>query len=134
MKQIPGLKGELLRFALVGGIAVAIDGAAYLLLNHGAGWDPAWSKRLSFALGALWAFVANKWFTFQHPGLSLHEPLLFALVYAVGWTLNSLAHDLVYRFRPIDWLAFLVATGISTLTNFAGQKWIVFRHQRRPSR
>ena len=130
MKNLPGTNGQLLRFLVVGGCAVAIDAAVYFLLIHTSVLDAAWSKRISFAVGALWAFIANKRFTFQRSGFSLHEPLLFSAVYVVGWLINSSAHDQVYRLRPSPWLAFLIATALSTVANFAGQKWIVFRSKR----
>ena len=111
---------------------MAIDAAVYFFLVH-AGWlDPAWSKRVSFAVGALWAFIANKLFTFQSAGFVVREPLLFSLVYLAGWFLNSVTHDFVFSVTPSTPLAFLVATGLSTITNFLGQKWIVFRAQPKP--
>lgn len=133
MKNLPGLKGQLLRFLVVGGIAVALDAAFYFLLIRTSSIDALWSKRISFAIGALWAFFANKRFTFQRTGFTVQEPLLFTLVYVAGWFINSLAHDQVYRLRPIPWLAFLVATSLSTVANFAGQKWIVFRTKNKPA-
>lgn len=131
MKNLPGLKGQMLRFLVVGGIAVAIDTCVYFLLIRTDALDASWSKRISFAAGSLWAYVANKRFTFQHTGFAIHQPLLFSAVYILGWLINSVAHDQVYRLQPIPWLAFLIATGLSTMSNFAGQKWIVFREKRR---
>lgn len=125
----PGrLRGQLARYVLVGGLAVLIDAGAYYGLTA-AGWlDPAWAKRVSFAAGAVWGFFANKFFTFEQRGFALREPFLFALVYLAGWFLNSVLHDLVLAATGWRALAFLVATGVSTCTNFAGQKWLVFRH------
>lgn len=130
MKKTPGVKGQLLRFLVVGGIAVAIDAASYFFLISIESLDAAWSKRISFALGAFWAFIANKRFTFQQAGFSVHEPLLFSVVYIVSWFLNSITHDQVYRLQSKAWLAFLAATSLSTVVNFVGQKYIVFRRQR----
>jgi putative flippase GtrA len=105
---------------------VAIDAGVYFVLISSS-LEPTWAKRLSFAAGALWGFFANKFFTFDKRSFALHEPVLFALVYTAGWFLNSLIHDGVMHVTGIKWLAFLGATGVSTCTNFAGQKWIVFR-------
>jgi putative flippase GtrA len=133
MSERRQLRGELARFALVGGIAVAIDGATYYTLVRFGSLDPVASKRISFATGAAWAFFANKFFTFQTRGFALQQPVFFTLVYLVGWLLNSVVHDLVLRACHQPVVAFLAATSISTMTNFAGQKWLVFRAGRSAS-
>lgn len=121
------LRTQLLRYLVVGLLAVAIDASAYYGLTA-IGWmDAAWSKRVSFTLGALWGFFANKFFTFEQREFTLHEPVLFTLVYVAGWFLNSLLHDVVLALTDWRALAFLIATGTSTCTNFIGQKWLVFR-------
>ena len=121
------LKRELLRFLVVGGIAVLIDGSTYFLFTWFEWMSPSWAKRVSFALGAIWAFVMNKYYTFEQKKFRKREPPLFVLVYAAGWFFNSITHDIVLHFFSIKLFAFLVATGVSTCTNFIGQKWIVFR-------
>ena len=123
------LKGELLRFLVVGGIAVALDAASYWALMQFAGLNPVWAKRVSFAIGSVWAFFANKYFTFAVRELSASEPFLFAIVYVAGWFLNSVTHDLVLNWVGLKWFAFLAATGVSTCSNFIGQKFLVFRRK-----
>jgi len=87
---------------------------------------------VSFAAGAIWGFFANKFFTFGQRALSFQEPLWFVLVYVGGWLLNSIIHDAALRLTPSKTAAFLIATGVSTCTNFAGQKWLVFRQRTSP--
>ena len=124
---------QLLRYAIVGGLAVAIDAGVYFGLISWGLAEPAWAKRISFVTGAAWGFFANKFFTFDQRLFSVREPVLFTFVYLLGWFLNSLIHDGVLRLAGLKWLAFLLATGVSTCTNFAGQKWIVFRARRPPA-
>ncbi len=123
------LKGELLRFLVVGGIAVALDAASYWALMHFGQLSPVWAKRASFGIGSVWAFFANKYFTFAVRELRASEPFLFAIVYVAGWFLNSVTHDLVLRLAASKTLAFLAATGVSTCSNFIGQKFLVFRRK-----
>jgi len=123
------LKGELLRFLVVGGIAVALDATSYWALMRFAGLDPVWAKRISFAIGSVWAFFANKYFTFAVRELRASEPVLFAVVYLAGWFLNSVTHDLMLGWLGLKWFAFLAATGVSTCSNFIGQKFLVFRRK-----
>ena len=123
----PALRSQLLRYLMVGGLAVAIDAGVYFGLISWGLLEPTWAKRVSFSAGAIWGFFANKFFTFEQRAFTLHEPLLFILVYLVGWFLNSIIHDGVLYLLHAKWMAFLIATGVSTCTNFAGQKWLVFR-------
>ena len=128
-KSTNPLKGELLRFALVGGIAVVLDAASYWALMHFGQLSPVWAKRVSFGIGSVWAFFANKYFTFAVRELRASEPFLFAIVYLAGWFLNSVTHDLVLGWSGLKWFAFLAATGVSTCSNFIGQKFLVFRRK-----
>lgn len=127
MSSASQLKTELLRFGLVGGLAVAFDAASYYGLMQLFQMEPAWAKRASFAIGSVWAFFANKYFTFGVRELRLREPFVFAVVYLCGWLFNSLTHDLVLYVAGRKWLAFLAATAVSTCTNFVGQKFLVFK-------
>lgn len=129
MKLSPQLRSELLRFLVVGGIAVALDAVSYWALMHFGGLNPVWAKRISFGIGSVWAFFANKYFTFAVRELRASEPVLFAIVYIAGWFLNSLTHDFVLGWFGLKWLAFLAATGVSTCSNFIGQKFLVFRRK-----
>ncbi len=123
------MKKEILRFLIVGGIAVLIDGLSYFLLVKAGFLTPSWDKRISFLLGSIWAFFMNKYYTFKQKEFRAIEPFSFTLVYLAGWFLNSVCHDVVLRAFANKALAFLAATALSTCTNFAGQKWLVF-HRR----
>lgn len=125
------LANELFRYLLVGGMAIVIDAVSYYLLTQLTSLDPQWSKRYSFISGALWAFVMNKVFTFQSKEVKASEPVLFSIVYGLGFIFNSLSHDIIYSFSNSKVSSFIVATGISTVTNFFGQKYIVFRKRSR---
>lgn len=124
------LRAEMARFIVVGGIAVGIDALVYVLLQRVFGFDPSLAKRVSFAIGAVWAFFANKYFTFGSANWLFVEPPMFVLVYAFGWLANTLMHDLIMGLTGFGWASFLAATGTSTLTNFVGLKFLVFRRTR----
>ena len=121
------LKREILRFLIVGGIAVAIDALLYYIILDFNLAIPAVSKRISFTTGAVWAYFANKYFTFLQSRIQFKEPFKFAIIYLIGFILNSLTHDLSFHFDNSLILSFLLATGVSTVWNFIGQKWFVFK-------
>ena len=118
---------QILKFLLVGGIAVAIDAISYALLVDQAEIAHGISKRISFVLGSIWAFWANKYFTFESPVPPTKEILLFSVLYLSTFLANGWMHDFVFEASALDWLSFLVATATSTTINFLGQKFVVFR-------
>lgn len=118
---------EIMRFLLVGGVAVLIDGFFYFCLINWQILQTSWAKRLSFLLGSCWAFLMNKHFTFRQKGFSFKQPVFFGLVYLTGFFLNSLLHDLTLVFSRMELFAFTIATSVSTVSNFLGQKLIVFK-------
>jgi putative flippase GtrA len=129
-KIISSLRGELGRFLLVGGIAVILDGLFYIGLAHFYKCDPIWAKRISFAIGGMWAFGMNKFYTFRKKEIKIREPFYFGLVYLTGWILNSCIHDFILNVWSLKIMAFLCATLVSTVNNYLGLKIIVFGTKR----
>jgi len=120
-------KSEIFRYILVGGGAVCIDFMIYFLLSEFTHIDISLSKRISYVCGGIWSFFANKFFTFKKYDLNTIEPILFVLVYAIGFFLNSILHDFILKFWGVKLLAFGIATFISIVWNYIGQKWLVFK-------
>ncbi len=128
-KYSASLKGELMRFLLVGGVAVVLDLTSYSALLKIGRIDPVWAKRASFGIGSIWAFFANKHFTFAVRETRLSDPFLFLIVYTFGWFLNAFTHDTLLGIFGLKSVAFLGATSVSTCSNFISQKFIVFRRR-----
>jgi putative flippase GtrA len=121
-----GLGKELPRFLVAGFSAVGTDAAFYWLLLHWFSHSP--SKALSFMAGTVVAFVINKYWTFERKEKSFAEVMKFAALYTMTLGANVAVNKLALFLFP-GWvgLAFLAATGTSTVLNFIGQKWWVFR-------
>ena len=119
--------GELFRFLIVGGIAVFIDGISYALMVRTIGVEHGLSKRISFVLGSIWAFLANKHYTFNSSAPAGKEVILFSLLYLSTYLANGWVHDITWRISSLDWFSFLTATATSTMINYVGQKFVVFR-------
>jgi putative flippase GtrA len=119
------LKKELKRFIVAGVSAVATDlGAYYLLLNF---FNVNLAKGISFVCGATVAFIINKYWTFEKKEKSIHELIKFAFLYLGTLGMNILTNHIVLDISNIVLLGFLTATGVSTVLNFVGQKWWVFK-------
>lgn len=86
------------------------------------------SKTVSFLTGTLFAYFANKLWTFEKKERDHVEMLSFLILYGTTLVINVGVNQLTLWILP-DWigLAFLAATGTSTILNFIGQKWWVFR-------
>lgn len=119
------IKKEFFRFFVAGVSAVATDLISYYILlnflNHNL------SKGISFLLGTIVAYIINKFWTFEKKEKSYSEMLRFVILYGTTLSLNVLTNKWVLEYSNIIILAFLVATGVSTILNFLGQKFWVFK-------
>lgn len=119
------LKKELKRFIVAGISAVSTDLITYyILLNF---LPHSVSKTISFLLGTVVAFVINKYWTFEKHTKSYTEVAKFGFLYLVTLGANVFANAVVLKYFSLVFLAFLVATGVSTILNFLGQKFWVFK-------
>lgn len=119
--------GQLLRFLVVGVSNVLVDLVGYQVLLS-LGTPPAPAKGASYALGMVWGYFGNKFWTFKSTSTSVREPLWYILVYAVGLIANVAVNALVLSILGDNYrlFAFLAATGVSTVMNFCGMKFLAF--------
>ncbi len=124
------LKHEIVRYALVGGSAVFIDFITYMIMIERLSMNQSLSKGISYILGAIFAFVANKLWTFDSRRKTHEAFLRFALLYASTFTANVLinATFLWLGFLPI--IGFAFATVTSVVLNYMGQKFWVFKGEK----
>jgi putative flippase GtrA len=132
-------KKHLSRFLVIGLASVATDAFFYWWFTYlGLALTPA--KGISYALGMLLGFIGNKFWTFESPVKNATEPLSYALLYALTLIVNMVTNALVFKFslnwlgaiikepwQPALLLAFFVATGLTTVLNFLGLRFITFR-------
>ena len=125
------IKREVTIFLVVGLSTVAVDFVFYLGLVEFQVMEVDMAKATGFLAGTLFAYFANRFWTFGHKPhvsgsalrfLALYSSTLGANVLINSFTLRSLA-DMSASVE----LAFLLATGISALLNFLGMKLFVFK-------
>jgi putative flippase GtrA len=119
------LKKEVKRFLVAGFSAVGTDLITYYIILNFLHHDIA--KAVSFLLGTIVAFVVNKYWTFEKHEKSYKEIFQFGVLYATTLGANILINRFVLDTSEMVFLAFLIATGVSTVLNFTGQKWWVFK-------
>lgn len=124
---------QIARFLVIGGLSVLTDLIVYLLFVR-IGTGPHLAKAVSYVSGMVIGFVGNKLWTFESSRRSVAEPITYALLYVGTLVVNVLVNGACLEAlngrlsHPIDQgLAFLVATGLTTVLNFLGMKFVTFR-------
>ncbi len=118
-------------FLIVGTLTVIIDFLTYRLLLWPGVLEIDISKAISFLVGTLFAYFANRFWTFGHKGRSARSAIRFVLLYSLtlgaNVAINALILENLHGVLGVFYLAFLVATGVSAALNFVGMKLFVFR-------
>jgi len=116
-------------FLVVGTLSVIVDYTAFVsLLEFKA--DSRVSKGLSYCIGMLVGFFGNRAFTFQVRGSAWRHATSYAGLYSLTLLANIGTHAIVSSIFHLQTLAFLIATGVSTIANFLGMKFFAFREPR----
>jgi len=125
---------ELKNFLAVGMIAVFLDWGIYLALTTFFGVGAVISKGLSYIIGTIFAFVANGRLVFQSHLL----PVNF-LKHLFLYTFSLLVNTIIFVFWESNFsfdsvmilgVALLTATFASTVINFVGMRFWVFKKRR----
>ena len=124
------IKRELGIFLVVGTLTVLVDFLSYQGLLALSGWGNDTAKAIGFLVGTLFAYVANRFWTFGHQTHAGSSVWRFGLLYAATLGANVATNALMLqalgpRAGAVQ-LAFLVATGVSAVMNFLGMKFYVF--------
>lgn len=118
-------KREITHFIIGGGSAVLIDFIIYKLLLLSS-VDIFIAKSFSFFCGATVGFIINKLWTFQSSEFKKKEIRNYIILYLCSATINALINKVTILAMGIEIVAFLLATMVSTIINFLGQKYFVF--------
>lgn len=124
------IRREIAVFLVVGTLTVLVDFITYRGLLW-SGWvSVGFAKGTGFLCGTVFAYFANRFWTFGHKSHAEGTTLRFAGLYAVTLGANVSANSIVLTLlgnEPlILQIAFLAATGVSAVLNFVGMKLFVF--------
>lgn len=115
---------KLLRFALVGFMAVFCDFFVFIILIKFINADPNLSKFLSFIIGALVAYFFNTVFTFEKQ-IKIKNFYRYTVVTIFSLTVNLLTFHFFLSFTNFEEMSWLVATTLSATSNFIGMgRWV----------
>lgn len=130
------IRRQVAIFLVVGTLTVLVDFASYRLLIASGLLSIDAAKASGFVAGTVFAYVANRFWTFDAQAPASGTFWRFLVLY--GSTLVANVAINAAALRALDsWpfrvqAAFVVATGVSATLNFAGMKWLVFRAPRHP--
>jgi putative flippase GtrA len=123
---------QIRRFLVIGVLSVLVDLAVYLILTR-LGLSTHLSKGISYVSGMVLGFIGNKFWTFESARRSASEPTTYLLLYAATLLVNVAVNATVLAMfadvLPPRWnkaWAFLVATGVTTVLNFLGMRFVTF--------
>lgn len=124
------IKRELGIFLLVGSLTVLVDFLTYRGLLWLAITDIDIAKAIGFITGTIFAYFANRFWTFNHkphaPGSAWRFALLYLVTLGANVFVNEVTLDALGLIEKRVLLAFCVATGVSATLNFLGMKYVVF--------
>lgn len=120
---------QLRRFLIVGTTTVVVDLISYGgCLALGLDIDPA--KAIGFIVGTLFAYLANRYWTFEAAALPARFKQ-FLLLYLGTLLANVAVNAVIVRALGEGTIGigtgFVAATAVSASLNFLGMKFIVFR-------
>lgn len=125
------IKRELAVFLVVGSLTVLIDFLTYRGLVWTGWMSVDLAKAAGFLTGTLFAYFANKVWTFGHkehaPGSAWRFVLLYAITLGANVLVNAGCLELLSTMSIAVPVAFLIATGVSAALNFLGMKLFVFK-------
>lgn len=116
---------EILKFLVGGGSAVIVDGLLYMFLKQYMNLSGA--KAISYVTGAVVGFIINKLWTFESKKFKVMEVYKYIILYVCSAFVNTVINRLILYMFSSTVFAFLCATGSSTVINFLGQKFFVFK-------
>jgi len=140
---------QITKFFIIGVSAVLVDLVIYYFLSDLLSVNTDISKAAGFMVGTVYTYFLNKRWTWRYTEKSNKGMLLmFGLVYAVSFVFNILINKYglvlipefvvnlnirsdsgnfdIFAIKGGKFLAFFLATLVSAVVNFLGQKFLVF--------
>lgn len=123
---------KLFKFCVVGGINTLITLVIFYVLNKIIGLNYLLSSVVGYVIGMFNSYILNKRWTFKDKDKNLIPQFIrFSIVNTLSLCINLLAmFILVDKLRLDSMLSQIIATGFSTISNYIGSRFLVFRYSR----
>jgi putative flippase GtrA len=122
---------QVVFFLINGLVSLLIAYSIYFILIHN-GVTVSLSNSLAYVIAMLYGFFANRKFAFNDNEIVsnikiIKYIILYSFTLILNVNINSVALDIIAGFYGDLFLAFFVALSISTVINFIGMKYWVFK-------
>ena len=128
-----GLRTQLTRFVISGGLSAVVDFGLLVVLMNLAGLDHTPAKALSFVAGTTTAYLINRRWTFQAEASKRRFAAvmaLYALTFALQVGLFAVLYPWVLGMSGSQTVAqvvgFVIAHGVATTVNYSVQRGQIF--------
>lgn len=125
------IRRELFIFLIVGTVTVLIDFISYRLLAEFEFITTGVAKGTAFLIGTVFAYFANRIWTFNNLAFKSGSALRFAVLYSTTLTANVVINSQILKIFAATsmavYIAFLGATAVSCSLNYLGMKFFVFK-------
>lgn len=125
------IRRELAIFLIVGSLTVLLDYLTYRSWVWMGLMGIDMAKATGFLIGTVFAYFANRFWTFSHKphasGSAWRFIILYAATLGANVLVNALALAILNGAVAAFQVAFLLATGVSACLNFVGMKLFVFK-------
>jgi putative flippase GtrA len=133
-EQRLGLRTQLVRFVITGGLSAVVDFGLLVVLMNLAGLDHTPAKALSFVAGTTTAYLINRRWTFRSDGSKRKFAavmLLYGLTFVLQVGLFAVLYPWILQASASQTVAqvvgFVIAQGVATAVNFVVQRHLIFR-------
>ncbi len=121
------LGGELIRFAITGGLATLTHVACYLLLFPALLDTAAAANVVAFTLAVFVSYLGNAYWVFPQNEFRKSQLAKFCLAALTGLALNTLFAWYIVDFRGLSrYLSIALMVGVTPLVVFVLNKFFVF--------
>lgn len=124
-----GLKTQIVRFVITGGLSAIVDFGLYFILLK-SGMDVRLAKSIGFIAGTTTAYLINRRWTFQAPPSKARFAAvvaLYAVTFGVQVSINTVFFNLLPETDLNILVAFVIAQGTATVINFVVQRMVIFK-------
>jgi putative flippase GtrA len=125
------IKRELAIFLVVGASTVLLDFISYRGLVGFQVMEVDMAKATGFLVGTLFAYFANRFWTFGHkpqiPGSGWRFSALYVVTLGTNVLINLVSLKLLANVAASFQLSYLLSTVVSACLNFLGMRLFVFR-------
>lgn len=123
---------KIIKFCIVGGINTLITLFLFYTLNKILGVNYIFSTVIGYLIGMVNSYVLNKKWTFHDDDKRVvFQFAKFALINSISLGINLfIMYIFVDKLHMDSMLSQICATGFSTISNFIGNKLVVFGYSR----